>query len=215
MKGVPFTFGSWVRQRRKAASLTQEALAALVPCSADLIRKIESGARHRPPSGPAAGGVPGRAGGAPRSLVGPRPGRPAPALEALRPRSTLPRPPTPLIGRRAEISLVRQRLEEASVVTLLGPPGSGKSRLAIAVAAGLRDSFPAGVFCVDLTAVRGPDELPLTLAQTLRLDDGTARTAEGRLRPALRERQALLVLDNFEQILPAPVGIAALAAACP
>ena len=218
MTEAPFTFGSWLRQRRRAAPLTQAALAALVPCSVDLIRKIEAGIRSPAPRRALrlaeCLGVPEEHRAAWLALA--RGAQiPAPVLEALRPRSTLPRPPTALIGRKAEIHLVRQRLEEAAVVTLLGPPGAGKSRLALAVAGELRDTFPDGVFWMDLSSVQDPADVPLALAQGLRLDDVTARTAQGRLLLALRERQALLVLDNFEQVLPAAKDVAALAAACP
>jgi predicted ATPase/class 3 adenylate cyclase len=123
--------------------------------------------------------------------------------------SNLPGEVTTLVGREDEIDRVRDDLLASRIVTLAGPGGSGKTRLALAVAWGARDLFPHGVWFVDLAAVRDPALLEPAIAVALSVRETPDRTAGEALRAHLRERTVLLVLDNLEQLLPAAAGIVA------
>ena len=123
--------------------------------------------------------------------------------------------PTPLVGRAREAAALGSLLRDNDVrlITLTGPPGVGKTRLATAAAAAAEDAFPDGVLVVDLTAVRDPDLVAAEISGVL---DRTAgpRSAES-LPAALADSRALLVLDNFEHVLPAAGQVGELVAACP
>jgi predicted ATPase/DNA-binding CsgD family transcriptional regulator len=131
--------------------------------------------------------------------------------------AALPQPPTRLIGRDLEVALIRERLGEDGVrlVTVTGPGGVGKTRLALAAASGLTASFPDGVTFVDLVDLRDPDLVLPTIAQALGIRDGADGPAAQRLPRALAGRRALLVLDNLEHLLAAAPALAGLLAACP
>lgn len=129
----------------------------------------------------------------------------------------LPAPPTGLVGRERELEDIDRMLRGASsrLVTLTGPGGIGKTRLAIAAAGRVSDDFPDGVVFVDFSAVHDPSSVPHTIAQTLGVrDTGDAPVTE-KLTMALRGRRMLLVLDNFEQILGAAPALADLLARAP
>ena len=117
--------------------------------------------------------------------------------------TNLPGEVTTLVGREDEIDRVRADLGASRIVTLAGPGGSGKTRLALAVASAARDKFPHGVWFVDLAALRDPVLLEPTIAVALGVRETPDRTASEALRGHLRERTVLLVLDNLEQLLPA------------
>ena len=117
--------------------------------------------------------------------------------------TNLPGEVTTLVGRADEIDRVRADLGASRIVTLAGPGGSGKTRLALAVASAARDKFPHGVWFVDLAALRDPVLLEPTIAVALGVRETPDRTASEALRGHLRERTVLLVLDNLEQLLPA------------
>jgi predicted ATPase/DNA-binding CsgD family transcriptional regulator len=123
--------------------------------------------------------------------------------------------PTPLLGRSAELEAIAQRLttEGVRLLTLTGPAGVGKTRLALAAGAQLAPAFPDGITLVDLTAVRDPTQVLLTIAQQLGILDISSRPLLERLQEYLGERELLLILDNFEQVLPAASQLAALLAA--
>lgn len=129
----------------------------------------------------------------------------------------LPAPTTPLIGRQALVEAVQARLLEEGVrlLTLTGPPGTGKTRLAVEVAWGLVDDFSHGVCFVDLTSIRDPTHVIAAVAHALDVREGDAEPLPERLQAYLASKRLLLVLDNFEQVLDAAPEVAALLAGCP
>jgi predicted ATPase len=133
------------------------------------------------------------------------------------PLSNLPAQLTPLIGRQQEIqavcALVRQ--PELRLVTLTGVAGIGKTRLALRVATDLLEQFPDGVFLVPLAPVSDQEQVVPTISHTLSISDSSSQRPFDRLKAALTEKQLLLLLDNFEQVVKAAVVVADLLAACP
>lgn len=129
----------------------------------------------------------------------------------------LPIPLTPLVGRLREIGAVCALLADPAVrlVTLTGPGGVGKTRLALAVAADVEASFADGVGFVPLAQVRDPDLVPARIVQALGFRTIGNQTPSDTLRAALRERDQLLLIDNFEQVLPAAPFVGELLAHCP
>ena len=122
--------------------------------------------------------------------------------------TNLPRPASSFVGRERELAEVRALVEGgARLVTLIGPGGSGKTRLAIEAARSLVPAFKGGVFWVGLSALRDPALVIETIARTL--------GAKGDLRDHLRDRELLLLLDNFEQVVGAAGDLASLLGDCP
>ena len=121
--------------------------------------------------------------------------------------SNLPAPPSRLVGRRAELSAIRQLLREHRLVTLTGPGGAGKTRLALEAAAQCSDEFDDGVWWAPLAAVSEPDLVLPTVAQTL--------GARAPLAEHIDERRMLILLDNLEQVVDCAPAVSALLAACP
>ncbi len=130
-------------------------------------------------------------------------------------RGTLPAPPGVLVGREAEVDRLSALLADGDspLVTLTGPPGVGKTRLALAVAARASAGFADGVVFVDLTAVREPDLVLPEIAAAAGL--GADAGDPARLAVVLRDRELLLVLDNVEHVLAAAGGLATALATCP
>jgi predicted ATPase/class 3 adenylate cyclase/DNA-binding CsgD family transcriptional regulator len=131
--------------------------------------------------------------------------------------NNLPVQPTPLVGREHEVAAIADLVcrEDVRLVTLTGPGGTGKTRLALQVAADLSDRFAGGVFFVNLSAVSNPALVVPTTAETLAIREGSGQSAQERLVEELRQRHVLLLLDNFEQVVSAAEQVAALLAACP
>ena len=127
----------------------------------------------------------------------------------------LPAQPTPLIGRRDEIDRVCKLLgDEIRLVTLVGTGGSGKTRLAIAVAEAIAPSYLAGAVFVDLSAAPTATEVMGTIARGLGLRDLGSRVRLDGVAQLIGDRKLLLVLDNFEHVLGAAPQVAELLADC-
>ncbi|MGE0540311.1 MAG: tetratricopeptide repeat protein [Dehalococcoidia bacterium] len=131
--------------------------------------------------------------------------------------ANLPRPLTSLVGREADVAAVRARLCDTDVrlVTLTGPPGVGKTRLAIEVTARLREFFGDGVVLVELAPLRHAAGVLPAIAQTLGMHDVEGIPPLEALQERLGQRHFLLVLDNFEHVLEAATEIASLLESCP
>jgi predicted ATPase len=131
-------------------------------------------------------------------------------------RHNLPEQMTGFIGREAEIGEVLERLRTARVVTLAGPGGIGKTRLAIRAASDLLDEYEDGVWFSDLSPLADPTNVPHTVAASCGVAESPDASAAHALEACLADRNALLVLDNCEQVVD---GCAALVerllAACP
>jgi predicted ATPase/class 3 adenylate cyclase len=129
-----------------------------------------------------------------------------PALRTLENRPTnLPGQATPLVGRTSELEALHASLEDAAVrlITLTGPGGTGKTRLALHAAAEAVELFRNGVWFVALEAVEDPALLLPTIAQTLGLYESGDKPLEIAIREHFEGQQVLLVLDNFEQLVEA------------
>lgn len=128
----------------------------------------------------------------------------------------LPVPLTGLVGRETDVAAIGDRLARGTrLVTLVGPGGIGKSRLAIAAARAAAQHFDDGAVFVDLSAVHDPQRVPNRIAQALGVRDTGDAPILDNLATALRDRSILLVLDNFEQVLDAAPLLTGLLAAAP
>jgi predicted ATPase/DNA-binding CsgD family transcriptional regulator/DNA-binding XRE family transcriptional regulator len=214
-----------LRHHREERRLSQEELAALVepPLSPDTISNLERG-RTRPHRHTleavcqvlrldddareavwaawwASGAVDSPASARARTDVG---GRPASQ-------------PTPLIGREPQLLVLEQRLLQPQVrlLTLAGPGGVGKTRLALALMERVEGRFDAGARFVDLSALRDAGLVVPTIASALGIHDAGSQPVLQLLAQALRTRATLLALDNFEHLLEAAIGLAEVLGACP
>ena len=236
-------FGDLLRRRRRAAGLTQEALAARAGLSARGIADLERGARRTPRRDTvvllvrALGGTPedeatffavarGRA--VTSVVVASLPADVDPARDdgqdghrlsapSRRVTHNLPAQPTRLLGRdeavRAVVALARR--PDVRLVTLTGSGGIGKTRLAIQAASDLLDDFADGAWFVRLSRLTDPSLVIPTIAETLGLKEPGGQSIAETLRLYLRERRVLLVLDNCEQVAAAAPSVADLLEGCP
>jgi predicted ATPase/transcriptional regulator with XRE-family HTH domain len=225
---TPPSFGVWLKLRRKSLDLTQAALAARVGCAAVTIRKLEAEVQR--PSRQLAEllaqhlDIPADEWAAFVQLarVGlDTPPNLPPARNISHPsplaRAKLPLPATPLIGREHEIAMVCELLQRADVrlLTLIGPGGVGKTRLALAAATELAPSFADGVVFIDLSPIRDAALVGSAIAQALEVQEQGRQPLAAVLAHVLRDRHMLLVLDNVEQVVAAAPLLAELLAAAP
>ncbi len=131
------------------------------------------------------------------------------APDAAPPNSNLPEADTALVGRDADLEKLQALVRPGRIVTLTGAGGSGKTRLALQVGAGLVEEFPDGVYLVDLSPLRDAGLVPVSIAETLALKD------PDELASRLEGRRLLLVLDNFEHLLDAAPDVSELSRLAP
>jgi predicted ATPase/DNA-binding XRE family transcriptional regulator len=209
-------FGAWIKQRRKALDMTQRELGLRASCSAETIQKIEAGALK--PSRQLAELLANSldvAGEEREAFVRLARGL---APERARPlgigaqASTLPLEPTLFIGREREVAAVSDLLRrpEVRLLTLTGPPGIGKTRLSLRVAAEVAGDFSGGVYFVALAPISEPGLVLSTIAQALGVREVGGQPLPEVLSGYLRDRRILLVLDNFEQVITAGAQVAQL-----
>jgi predicted ATPase/class 3 adenylate cyclase/DNA-binding CsgD family transcriptional regulator len=131
--------------------------------------------------------------------------------------NNLPLQPTPFIGREKEVNTVQQLLlrEEVHLVTLTGPGGVGKTRLALQVAAELSEHFADGTWFVSLAPISDPDLVIPVITQTLGLREAQDQSPLEQLKDSLHEKKMLLLVDNFEQVVSAAMPVADLLTVCP
>jgi predicted ATPase/nucleoside phosphorylase len=132
-------------------------------------------------------------------------------------RTNLPAQTTSFIGRVDDIEIISALLQRDDVrlITLTGPGGVGKTRLAIEVANTVRAAFREGVYLVELATIRDPELVVAAIAQTVGARELGGQSLIARLIDFLHDQQTLLVIDNFEQVVDAAPDIAELLSACP
>ena len=133
-----------------------------------------------------------------------------------RPRHNLPTQPTPFIGRNTQIAALKELILNSDVrlVTLIGPGGTGKTRLSLQVAQEVLEHFSYGVFFVPLADDADSDQFISRVAQQLEVREGGRPMLEN-VKDYLRDKEILLVLDNFEQLVSAASVVAELLASAP
>jgi predicted ATPase/DNA-binding SARP family transcriptional activator len=125
-------------------------------------------------------------------------------------------PLTSFVGREAEIAEISRRLDAARLLTLTGPGGVGKTRLALQVAAAVTGRFPDGVVVCELAAVADGDAVAPAVATALGIQPRADRSVEARLAEVLRTRKMLVLLDNCEHVVDAAASlVSTLVRSCP
>ena len=224
-------FGQRLRVLRERAGLTQEELAERAALTPHAISALERGARTHPYPHTVRAladalnvseaertdlitSVPRRR----RSVDGSeRPDQPAERQEARTHRVSVPVPPTPLYGRERDIAEVTRlaRSGNARLITLTGPGGVGKTRLAMAAAEVVAPDFSDGVMAVPLAALFDAREVLGTIGRALNLVVRVGSDSVDHVAEHLAELRLLLVLDNFEHLLSAAADVSRLVGACP
>ena len=207
-------FGALLKRYRRAAHLTQEALAGRAGYSSHYVSMLERGVRPPRPltidtlADALTLSAPDRQAlhhaSNLRRLEDARPGIP-------------PLPAAPLLGREDEIAQIVRLLrdEDARLVTLTGPGGVGKTSLARTVAATLAPTFADGVGVIDFSAVGDPGAILPTIARACGVREMRGQPIRSRLIALLRERESLLALDCFERVVEGAESVGDLLAACP
>lgn len=213
-----YSFGTFVRRRRKALDMTQRELAEAVGCALVTLKKIETDQRRPSPEMaarlaeclaiPEAEMAPFLAAARGLLAVDSLARQPPPAL--LPPRDVVPLAATPLIGREVDIATVLALLgsPDARLVSLVGPGGIGKTRLALGAAAALQQvrprPFASGIVFVDLAAVSDVAGMADAVATAMGFEPNTRshapRSVFDQMAEFLRRRDILLILDNLEQL---------------
>jgi predicted ATPase/DNA-binding XRE family transcriptional regulator len=213
------SFRKLLRQHRLAVGLTQEALAERAAMSARAIQNLERGDRRPYPETTLrlaeALGLDGRERSEFDAAARPRP-RVRASLTAtpIEPATAnnLPNPLTACIGRTADVAAARAALDANRAVTLVGPGGAGKTRLALEIG----HNYPEDVWFVELDAIADPAHVASVVADALGVSEEPGQTPTGKLCAALRGRRMLLVLDNAEHVLCATAALVeALLGRCP
>ena len=128
--------------------------------------------------------------------------------------NNLPTQLTTFVGRDRDVAAGRQMLEANRLLTLTGPGGTGKTRLSLQIAAEAADRFSHGMFFVPLDAIVDPALVPSAIVSALGITDATPRAPTDRVVDHLHDRTALLILDNFEQVIAAAPVVAEILRAC-
>jgi predicted ATPase/DNA-binding XRE family transcriptional regulator len=214
------SFGEWLKRRRKHADLTREALAQQIGCASVTIKRIETNT-SRPSQQlaerilkhldiPSTDWVPLLR--AARTRVGPQ----GADRSCLSP-GNIPRSVTSFVGRIHELQTLRRLLVRADIqlITLTGPGGTGKTRLAIQLATELRGAFADGVWFFSLAALTDPRQVLPLLARELGVAEDCESLLVARLASVLRTKQILLVLDNIERVIGVTPHLLTLLSAAP
>lgn len=223
------TFGAWLKRQRQSFGITQADLAHTIGCSIHLVRKVE--ANHRRPSKQMVERIADCIGVAPSDRVAfLRFARSTPvvALPEAAPFAHIPLADTsksveldatatsPLIGRDIELAELHRHLRRRGVrlVTMVGPPGIGKTRLAAELAAEVSDTFADGVYVAALASLSHSHLVPEVLVHLLGLAAGSQDVNVERVVEVLHEKHVLLVLDNFEHVIEAKTVVDTLLTHC-
>ena len=216
------TIGQWIKRLRAYHEWTQEALANEVACATQTIHAIEGGQRKPsralaeriaavldvPPEQREAFVRLARGAGALRKpdlapTAAPGPAIPVVDAPAAPHRPRLPNAPNILIGRQHEEDLIKTMLDNPAhrLVTLVGPGGAGKSRLALQTAHDCGSRYGDGVAWVALAPVTDPSQIAVTIATAIGHSIGRTQSPNEEIIALLRDRDMLLVLDNIEHLL--------------